>query len=55
MTYVDNIISGIIDSGTYANNMSPAFGVFERLPKLSHTIRYRAHFEDRQSGYTPIT
>ena len=40
--YVDNMTSRISDSGTYANNMSPALGVFERLPKLTHTIRYRA-------------
>ena len=33
--------SGISDSGTYANNMRPALGFFERLPKLTHTIRYR--------------
>ena len=42
--YVDNMSPGISDSGTYANNMSPTLDFFERLPKLTHTIRYRTKF-----------
>jgi len=49
--YVDNMTSGITDSGTYANNMRPALGVFERLPKLTHTIRYRTFLFPFSSRY----
>ena len=43
--------SGISDSGTYANNMRPALGFFERLPKLTHTIRYRTFLFPFSSRY----